>query len=156
MFEINLNKFLVGLTIVGKHASAAGGGGKRRYQYCIDISGTIVHLRALQGHSGNNLIDPTLQDNVIIQSGFFQHIYTIGRAFNLHSIINNGFILGGQKSSKKQTVSFLPIDPWDKGHQYPEKIELNEPRRAQYLHSAWKKHHDSYFGLILIMRFKKA
>ena len=60
---------------------AAGGGAKRKFQYCTDISGTIVHLRALQGHSGRNLIDPSLQDNVIIQSGFFQHIYHIGCAF---------------------------------------------------------------------------
>ena len=50
---------------------AAGGGSKRRYQYCSDISGTIVYLRALQGHSGRNLIDPLLQDNVMIQSGLF-------------------------------------------------------------------------------------
>ena len=28
--------------------------------------GTILYLRALQGHSGSNLIDPTLQDNVLI------------------------------------------------------------------------------------------
>ena len=60
---------------------AAGGGAKRRYQYCTDISGTIVYLRALQGHSGRNLIDPSLQDNVIIESGFFQQIYHIGCAF---------------------------------------------------------------------------
>ena len=40
---------------------AAGGGAKRRYQYRTDISGTIVYLRALQGHSGRNLIDPSLQ-----------------------------------------------------------------------------------------------
>ena len=60
---------------------AAGGGAKRRYQYCTDISGTMVYFRALQGHSGRNLIHPSLQDNEIIQSGFFQHIYHIGCAF---------------------------------------------------------------------------
>ena len=43
---------------------AAGGRPKRRYQYCSDYLGSIIYLRALQGHSGNNLIDPTLQDNV--------------------------------------------------------------------------------------------
>ena len=64
-----------------KACLAAGGGAKRRYQYCTDISGTILYFRALQGHSGRNLIDPSLQDNVIIQSGFFQHIYHIKCAF---------------------------------------------------------------------------
>ena len=33
---------------------------------------------------------------------------------NLHSIINNGLIPGGQDSSRRQTEFFLPIDPRDK------------------------------------------
>ena len=116
-----------------KSCLAAGGGSKRRYQYCSDCSGTILYLRALQGHSGRNLIDPMLQDNVIIQRGLFHHIYHIGCAFNLHSIINNGLIPGGQDSSRRQTVFFLPIDPRD------------EPRQTRYVHSAWKKHQDAVF-----------
>ena len=48
-----------------------------------------------------------LQDNVVIQGGFFQHIYHIGCSFNLHSIINSGLILGGQNSSKRQTDSIF-------------------------------------------------
>ena len=128
-----------------KACLSAGGGAKRRYQYCTDISGTIIHFRALQGHSGRNLIDPSLQDNVVIQCGFFQHIYHIGCAFNLHSFINNGLIPGGQNSSKRQTVFFLPIDPRDRGHQDPAKIDFNKPRRAQYMHSAWKRHQDAVF-----------
>ena len=122
---------------------AAGGGSKRRYQYCSDIPGTILYFRALQGHSGRNLIDPLLQDNVKIQSGFFHLFYHIGCVFNLHSIINNGLIPGGQNSSKRQTVFFLPIDPRDKEHKDPEKIDLNVPRRAQYLHKTWKRHQDT-------------
>ena len=138
-----------------KSCFAAGGGAKRRYQYCSDISGTIVYFRALQGHSGRNLIDPSLQDKVIIQRGFFQHIYHIGCAFNLHSIINNGLIPGGQNSSKRQTVFFLPIHPRDKGHQDPAQIDLNEPRRAQYLHSAWKKHQDAVFWVDINLPIRK-
>ena len=138
-----------------KACLAAGGGAKRRYQYCIDISGAIVYFRALQGHSGRNLIDPSLQDNVVIQSGFFQHIYHIGCAFNLHSIINNGLIPGGQNSSKRQTVFFLPVDPRDKVHQDPEKIDLNVPRRAQYLHSAWKKHQDAVYWVDTDLAIRK-
>ena len=79
---------------------AAGGGARMRFQYCTDASGTIVSFRALQGHSGRNLVDPSLQDNVVIQSGLFQYIYHIGCAFNLHSIINSGLLPGGQSSNK--------------------------------------------------------
>ena len=79
---------------------AAGGGSKRRYQYCSDYLGSIIYLRALQGHSGSNLIDPTLQDNVLIGTGIFPYIYHVGCTFNLHSIINNGLVPGGQNLSK--------------------------------------------------------
>ena len=54
---------------------------ERKWIVFSDDSGKILYLRALQGHSGSNLIDPSLQDSVIIQSGFFQHIYHIGCAF---------------------------------------------------------------------------
>ena len=100
-----------------KACLAAGGGAKRRFQYCTDDSGTIVSFRALQGHSGRKLIDPSLQDNIVIPSNFFQYIYHIGCAFNLHSIINSGLIPGGQNSSKRQTIFFLPVDPMDKKSQ---------------------------------------
>ena len=128
-----------------KACLAAGGGSKRRYQYCSDNSGRILYLRALQGHSGNNLIDPTLQDNVVIGSGIFHCIYHIGCAFNLHSIINNGLIPGGQDLSRRQTVFFLPIDPRDTDHKDPEHIDFSVPRRARYVHSAWKRHQDAVF-----------
>ena len=119
------------------------------------MSGTILYLRALPGHSGRNLIDPLLQDNVIIQCGLFRHIYHIGCAFNLHSIINNGLILGGQNSSKRQTVFFLPIDPKDKGHQDPATFDLNVPRRAKYVHSAWKKHQEAVFWVDFNLAMRK-
>ena len=74
-----------------KACLAAGDGSKRRYQYCSDNSGTIIYLRALQGHSGDSLIDPTLQDNVLIGTGMFPYIYHIGCTFNLYSIIQSLF-----------------------------------------------------------------
>ena len=128
-----------------KACLAAGGGSKRRYQYCYDSSGTILYLHALQGHSGSNLIDPTLQDNVVIESGIFQYIYHVGCAFNLYFIISNGLVLGGQKLSRRQTVFFLPVDPRDESHRDPERIDFSVPRLARYMHSAWKRHQDAVF-----------
>ena len=75
-----------------KSCLATGGGSKRRYQCCSDDSGRILYLRALQGHSGNNLIDPR-----------------------------------------------------DKNHKDPECFAFSVPRRARYVHSAWKKHQDAVF-----------
>ena len=54
---------------------AEGGGNKKRLQYCTDPSGQeILYLRALQGHSGRNPTDPSLQDNVLIADDFFEFI----------------------------------------------------------------------------------
>ena len=93
-----------------KSSMAGGGGGEtKRFQYCSDSSGTILYLRALQGHSGRNLIDPSLHDIVIIPDGFFKCIYHVGCAINLHSIINSGLIPGGQNLNNRQTVFFLPV-----------------------------------------------
>ena len=89
-----------------KSAMAGGGGHKKRFQYCTDSSGTILYLRARQGHSGRNLIDPLFQDNVIIPDGFFKYIYHVGCAINLHSIINSGLDTGRTKF-EQQTDSIL-------------------------------------------------
>ena len=135
---------------------AAGGGAKGDISTALMFQEKLFYLRALQGHSGRNLIDPSLQDNVVIQGGFFQHIYHIGCAFNLHSIINSGLVPGGQNSSKRQTVFFLPVDPRDKSHKDPKVIDLNVPRRAQYLHNAWKgTSRRSIFGSTSILLLRK-
>ena len=76
--------------------------------------------------------------------------------FNLHSFINNGLTFGGQNSSKRQTIFFLHIDPRE-GHQdlAKEKIDFNKPRRAQYMHSAWKKHQDAVFWVDLDLAIRR-
>ena len=142
--ESNSRNLFIGLTVDGKHAWQQEEERKEDFQYCTDASGTIVYFRALQGHSGRNLIDSSLQDNVVIQSNFFKHIYHIGCAFNLQSIIN-----------KRQTVFFLLVDPMDKSHQDPDDIDLNVPRHAQYLHNAWKRHQDAVYWVDINLASKK-
>ena len=134
---------------------AGGGGNKRRSQYCTDSSGTIVFFRALQGHSGRNLIDPSLKDNVVIPNIFFQFIFHVGCAFNLHSIISSGLIPGGQSLSKRRTVFFLLVDLMDKSHKDPDVIDLSVPGHAQYLHKAWKRHQDAVYWVDINLAIKK-
>ena len=78
-----------------------------------NIQSAILYFRALQGHSGRNLIDPSSQDNVLIPDNFFKYIYHVGSAINLHSIIYSGLIPGGQNVSNRQTVFFLLVHPMD-------------------------------------------
>ena len=108
---------------IWKSTMAKGGGNKKTFQYCTDPSGQeILYLRAFQGHSGRNSIDPELQDNVLIPNNFFEYIYHIGCAINLHSIMNSGLIPGGHILSKRQTVFFTSVDPMNKEHRDPKKL----------------------------------
>ena len=138
-----------------KKSMAGGGGNKKRYQYCTDSSGIIVYFRALQGHSGRSLVDPSLQDNVVIPSNFFKYIYHVGCAISLHSIINSRLIPGGQNLNNRQTVFFLLVDPMDKNHKDPDTIDLNEPRHAQYKHKAVKRHQNAVYWVDINLALKK-
>ena len=71
--------FGTNLRTMWKSKMAGGGGNKKIFQHCTDPSGQeILCLRAIQGHSGRNLIDPSLQDNVLIPNNFFEYINHIG------------------------------------------------------------------------------
>ena len=128
-----------------KSKMAGGGGNKKIFQYCTDLSGQeILYLRALQDHSGRNPIDPTLQDNVLIPNSFFEYIYHIGCAVTLHSITNSGLMAGGQNSSRvRQTVSFTAVNPMNKDHRDPQELNLTKPRLASYKQK-WKKKAPGY------------
>ena len=52
---------------------------------------------------------------------------------------------GRSRFEQETDSNFLPIDPRDKWHQDPEHTDFSVPRRARYLHSAWKKHQDAVF-----------
>ena len=115
-----------------------GGGNKNRFQCCTYTSGEILYLRALQGHSGRNFIDPALQDNVLIPNNFFEYIYHVGCAVSVHSITNSGLIPGGQNSRRaRQTVFFTAVNPMKKNHQDPIELDLTKPRLASYKQQ-WK------------------
>ena len=106
----------------------------------------VLCLRALQGHSGRNPIDPSLQDNVLIPDNFFEYIYHIGCAINLHSITMSGSIPGGQNLGKeRQTAFFTAVNPMDKEHKDPYEIDLTAPRLAWYKQKKWKRHQDTVY-----------
>ena len=127
-----------------------GGGNKTKSV----LGQEILYLRALQGHSGRNLIDLSLQDNVLIPNDFFEYIYHIRCAINSHSIVNSGLIPGGQNLSKRQTVFFTSVDPMNKEHEDPDEIDLNAPRLAWYKQQVWKKHQNtvSWVGIKLAQK----
>ena len=155
IFRVNSHRFLIGLTIDGKHAWQQEEEQKGDISIALMIQEQLFISELFKDIQDAILLILYLQDNVVIQSGFFQHIDHIGCAFNLHSTINTGLISGGQNSSKRQTVFFLLIDPGDKDQKDPEKIDLSVPRRAQYLHNAWKKHQDAVYWVDIGLAIRK-
>ena len=98
----------------------------------------FFYLWALQGHSGRNLIDLSLQDNVLIPNDFFEYIYHIGCAINLQFIVNSLLRKGGQNWNKRQTVFFTSVDLLNKEHEDPDVIDLNASRLVWYKQKVWK------------------
>ena len=128
---------------------AGGGGNKRRFQYCTDSSGTIVYFRALQGTFRT-------QSYWSFVINFFQYIYHVGSAFNLHSIISSGLILGCLKvRAKDRQYSFCLLILWTE----VTRILMWSTWVYHVMHNACIKHGRNimtrYIRLILILQFGK-
>ena len=57
--------------------------------------------------------------------------------------------------ARDRLYSSCLLIPEIKGHKDLEKIDLNVPRRAQYLHSAWKKHEDAIYWVDIDLAIRK-
>ena len=55
---------------------AKGGGAKKIFQCCLNPNSSkqFMYLRAIQGHSGDNAIDPQLQDNDLLPQEFTEYL----------------------------------------------------------------------------------
>ena len=82
---------------------------RRRFQYCMNplSSDKFVYFRAIQGHSGGNLVDPFLQDNALLPDDFTEYIYHIRNAFGMHSIIEKWTDPSRKRPQKGQAVNVL-------------------------------------------------
>ena len=115
----------------------------------------ILYLRGLQGHSGRNPIDPTLQDTVLIPNDFFEYIYHIGCAVSLHSTQNSGLIPGGHNSSReRKTVFFSAVNPMHKSHKDSQELDLTKPRLASHKQK-WKRHPDTVYWVDIQLAQRK-
>ena len=85
---------------------AAGGGPKRRYQYCSDYLGSIIYLRALQAHSGDSIIDLAMQDHVLIIPQIFLLCLPCGKQFQ-YSFNSQQRIDTWRSRIKRKTICVL-------------------------------------------------
>ena len=105
-----------------KNSMAAGGGQKKRFQYCSsDSSGTILYLRALQGHSGRNLIDPSSTGQCHYSEQRFLPVHVSCRMCHQFTLHHHFRIDTGRTKFEQLTdsINFLPVDPINKEHKDP-------------------------------------
>ena len=121
---------------------AQGGGAKKRFQYCLNpkSSNQFLCLRAIRGHSGDNAVDPAMQDDVLLPKGFTEYIYHVGNASEVSSLIRNGWIPGGKRLKRAtQVVFFTTVKPVDDEYGMGETPrDLTKPRIAPNKNT-WKR-----------------
>ena len=137
---------------------AKGGGPKKRFQYCLNPNSSkhFVYFRAIQGHSGGTLVDPALQDKVLLPEDFIEYIYHVGNVSGIESIIRSGLIPGGRSLNRdKQCVFFTAVNPMDDDQSMEEiRCDLDEPRIAPYKNT-WRPHQNKVYGCNLKIAQKK-
>ena len=57
---------------IGYELWQKGRGAKKRFQYCVNPNSCnqFLYLQAIQGHSGDNAVDPALEDKVLLPKEF--------------------------------------------------------------------------------------
>ena len=88
------------------------GSNKPRFQCRVDSNNNLLHVRAIQGHSGGELIAPELLNHVAIPPRWKEYLYHVGSFFAVNSILQAGLIAGGRDTEEgRQTVFFTFLDP---------------------------------------------
>ena len=75
------------------------GSNKTRFQYCQNSCNKLLYLRAIQGHTGGEMIPPEMLGHVLIPHNWKEFVFHRGCSFNLTSILNAGLIAGGRTRS---------------------------------------------------------
>ena len=106
-----------------------GAGHKKIFLLCTNSTGTqILYLRAIHGHSGENPVDPSLSDNVLIQTTTLSSSITSGVAstctLSLHQDwLREAKLMGGDR----QTVFFAAVDLVDQSWVEKKKSTWHSP-----------------------------
>ena len=110
-----------------------GGGEKKIFQYFIDSIGEeILYLQAFQGHSRENPVDPSLQDNVLIPNDFVKYVCHVG-CHHQYALYHRFRIDEREEENagrERQTVFFTAVDPMAMRRHEQKEFDLTKPRLA--------------------------
>ena len=107
----------------------------------------LLDVRAIQGHSGGELVAPELLNHVAIPLRWKEYLCHVGSSLTVNSILQAGLITGGKDTKEeRQTVFFTPSDPWsdDTEEAYD---DSTKPRKVHYKNK-WKIFQDAVYWVI--------
>ena len=135
-----------------------GGGHKKRFQYCLNphSSKLFLYFSVIQGHSENNLVDPTLQDKKLLLEDVTEYIFHVGSVSEIFSIVKSGLIPAGKSLKReRQSVFFTAVNPMDDDQSMEEiRFNLDQPRLVPYKNT-WKPHRNTVNCCDLKLAHKK-
>ena len=81
-----------------------------------------------------HILNPALQDNVLLPDDFAEHIYHVGSSHDLHSIIQSGLSPGGKSvKNERHAVFFTAVNPMFVDQHQEVEYDLTNPRIAVYI-----------------------
>ena len=84
-----------------------------RFEYCESSRNSLVFVRAIQGHTGVQMMAPGLMGHVAIPYGWKEFVFHRGWSFNLSSILEIGLIAWWIESTEgRHTFFFTPLNPF--------------------------------------------
>ena len=138
---------------------AEGWGAKKRFQHCVkpNSSNQFLYLQAVQGHSGDNAVDPALQDNAQLPKGFTEYIYHVGNASKLNPTKRRGLTPRGTSLKRgRQAVFFTTVNPMGDVYGMEETpCDLTKPRIAP-CKNTWKRLQNTVFSCNLKLGLEKS
>ena len=103
-----------------------------------------------------DIIDPELQDNVLLPRGFTEYIYHVGNVSEVHSVIRNGVIPGGRSLKRdRHSVFFTIVNPMEDENCMEETpCDMTKPRIVPYT-NIWKPHQNTVYWCTLKLAQEK-
>ena len=82
------------------------GSNKTRFEYCKNSKDSVTYVRAIQGHTGGNMISPELIGSVEIPNKGKEFVFHRACSYNMKYTLNQGHIAGG-KEKRWKTINLL-------------------------------------------------
>ena len=137
---------------------AEGGEPKNRVQYCLhpNYFEHFLYFRAIHGHSGGTLVDPSLKDNLLLPNDFAEDIYFVGNAHDIHSVIQGGLISGGSSLKRdRPSVFFTAVNPMYANQDLEEVQYEQDKPRIKVSKNTWRVHQNTVYWCNLKLAQKK-